>query len=59
MDSSNIINIIVNCPHCLLPIIIEQLNNLGVRGQQPVPVNFLAAERRKYTQMLRNATIDK
>ena len=42
-----------------LPIIIEQLNNLGVRGQQPVPVNFLAAERRKYTQMLRNATIDK
>jgi hypothetical protein len=25
MDSSNI-NIIVNCPHCLLPIIIDQLN---------------------------------
>jgi len=39
--------------------VIEQLNNLGVRGQQPVPVNFLTAERQKYTQILRNATINK
>lgn len=42
-----------------LPNVIEQLNNLGVRGQQPVPVNFLSTERRKYTQILRNAPIDK
>ena len=42
-----------------LPIVIEQLNNLGVRGQQPVPANFLTAERRKYTQILRNATINR
>ena len=41
------------------PTVIEQLNNLGVRGQQPVPLNFLATERRKYTQILRNANINK
>jgi len=41
------------------PTVIEQLNNLGVRGQQTVPVNFLATERRKYTQILRNANINK
>jgi len=42
-----------------LPTVIEQLNNLGVRGQHPVPLNFLATERRKYTQILRNANINK
>lgn len=42
-----------------LPIVIEQLNNLGVRGQHSVPLNFLATERRKYTQILRNANINK
>lgn len=41
------------------PTVIEQLNNLGVRGQQLVPSNFLATERRKYTQILRNANINK
>jgi tripartite-type tricarboxylate transporter receptor subunit TctC len=39
--------------------VIEQLHSLGVRGQQPVPANFLATERRKYTQILRNANINK
>lgn len=42
-----------------LPSVIAQLNNLGVRGQQPVPANFLSVERGKYTQILRNKTIHK
>jgi tripartite-type tricarboxylate transporter receptor subunit TctC len=41
------------------PSVVEQLNNLSVRGQQQVPVNFLTTERRKFTQILRNANITK
>lgn len=41
------------------PNVVEQLNNLGVRGQQQVPANFLTTERRKFTQILRNANITK
>lgn len=41
------------------PSVVEQLSNLGVRGQQQVPTNFLTIERRKFTQILRNANITK
>lgn len=41
------------------PMVIEQLHNLGVRGQQPVPSNFLTSERQKYIQILHNANINK
>jgi len=39
--------------------VVEQLNNLGVRGQQQVPGNFLNTERRKFTQILRNVNLSK
>lgn len=39
--------------------VVEQLNALGVRGQQQVPGNFLILERRKFSQILRNANITK
>ena len=40
-----------------LPALHEQLDQLGIRGRQPVPPDFLVTEQRNYMRILDNANI--